>query len=342
MKYAPEAMYGMPGGNNAWISQQFKDDTAGYGKGVTIAATPATARNPRPEYALMIADESGALTPVYDENGMPSAWQPDFTETQDYKDLQELPEKTIAAAQEKRERYKTQKLNKLAGLIRSKEFLKKNKNYANAINNALLAEEINEVEADQLKVLFNVEQKEQSSKSAKPKNLILSDARYGELGEIKNPDGTTSTEYSITEYVPELGGWVNIPSLVKGQVDVRNLLDGNQITRQQMGIAIRRAIARVENGAMLPSYPTVDEALKAADSRTPEEKYKPYKKSAKPKRKPLSTPSKSVKQSEENLKNLTEDELIQAYKEARPGPFKESLGRALSAMVDSSMNDGGA
>jgi hypothetical protein len=221
-------MYGMPGGNNAWISQQFKDDTAGYGKGVTIAATPATARNPRPEYALMIADESGALTPVYDENGMPSAWQPDFTETQDYKDLQELPEKTIAAAQEKRERYKAQKLNKLAGLIRSKEFLKKNKNYANAINNALLAEEINEVEADQLKVLFNVEQKEQSSKSAKPK------------------------------------------------------------------------------------------------------------------RKPLSTPSKSVKQSEENLKNLTEDELIQAYKEARPGPFKESLGRALSAMVDSSMNDGGA
>ncbi|MCP4928975.1 MAG: hypothetical protein GY918_07975 [Gammaproteobacteria bacterium] len=117
---------------------------------------------------------------------------------------------------------------------------------------------------------------DESEAGATQSSLIDSDARYGELGEIKNPDGTTSTEFSITEYIPELGGWVNIPTLVKGQVGVRGLLDGEKITREQMGIAIRRAIERTKNGAKLPSFGSIDEALNAASSRTDEEKYKPY------------------------------------------------------------------
>jgi len=66
------------------------------------------------------------------------------------------------------------------------------------------------------------------------KSLLQTDARFGELGEISNPQGGISTEYSITEHIPELGGWVNIPSLVQGQVDVEGLLSGNKITPQKI------------------------------------------------------------------------------------------------------------
>ena len=58
----------------------------------------------------------------------------------------------------------------------------------------------------------------------------IADARYGELGQIKNPDGSISTEYSITEYVPELGGYVNIPTLVKGQKKFKEMLKSIFIT----------------------------------------------------------------------------------------------------------------
>ena len=109
------------------------------------------------------------------------------------------------------------------------------------------------------------------------------DARYGELGEIPNPLGGTSTEYSITEYVPELGGWVNIPTLVDGQKDVNSLLSGKPITREQRITAIRRALQRKSQGAKLPSYGEGDVGSQAfnmaiyeAGNRKPSDKYAPY------------------------------------------------------------------
>lgn len=105
--------------------------------------------------------------------------------------------------------------------------------------------------------------------------LIKDDARFGELGMIPNPDGRISTEFSVTEFVPELGGWVNIPSLVQGQTNVPELLKGN-VTEQHVNRAIRRAMMRVKEGAKLPSFKTLDEALKVAQGRSIEEKNRPF------------------------------------------------------------------
>jgi len=118
--------------------------------------------------------------------------------------------------------------------------------------------------------------------SASDNNLIAKDARYGELGEIPNPNGSTSTEFSITVNDPELGGWVNIPTLVQGQVDVDGLLSNGQPTQQQQEIAINRAKERISQGATLPAYGSVDEAVSAAESRTDEEKFLPYSQDAAP------------------------------------------------------------
>jgi len=105
---------------------------------------------------------------------------------------------------------------------------------------------------------------------------VKKDARYGELGVIKNPDGSVSTEYSMTENVPELGGWVNLPTLVEGQEGYEEFLKGKKLTKKQRQLAIQRAIERVKQGAELPSYKTMEDALAVARSRTEEEKNVPY------------------------------------------------------------------
>ncbi len=91
------------------------------------------------------------------------------------------------------------------------------------------------------------------------------DARTGELGQVKN-----SSEISITVTDPRLndGKPTNIPTLVKGQLDVEQLADTLEPTKQQQEIAIKRAAARVEAGASLPGFETIDEAVAAAGART--------------------------------------------------------------------------
>ena len=113
------------------------------------------------------------------------------------------------------------------------------------------------------------------SKFSNPEPVLL-DARFGELGKIENPDGSISTEFSITEFIPELGGFVNIPTLVRGQKDVRSMLDTGDITDEQFNIAVLRAIERVSKGAALPSFKTVEEAVEAAKSRPEAEKMRPF------------------------------------------------------------------
>lgn len=106
-------------------------------------------------------------------------------------------------------------------------------------------------------------------------DLILTDARYGELGMIQNEDGSVSTEFSITKEIPELGGWVNIPTLVEGQEDL-SFLETGELTEENERIAIDRARERVASGAQLPYYNTPDEAVEAAENRSEDEKMEPY------------------------------------------------------------------
>lgn len=95
-------------------------------------------------------------------------------------------------------------------------------------------------------------------------------ALTGELGTLNRPDGDVSTEISITVTDRRLNGGrpTNIPTLVKGQVDVNNLLVGKKVTREQEEIAINRATRRVAEGAELPSYDSISTAVKAAQTRS--------------------------------------------------------------------------
>lgn len=96
------------------------------------------------------------------------------------------------------------------------------------------------------------------------------DARRGELGVLRGQDGRNMTEYSVT--VKDGSRYVNIPTLVKGQVDVESILAGKKPTQQQVEIALRRAKERQQAGATLPTYQTEPEALRAAETRTEQEK----------------------------------------------------------------------
>lgn len=106
-------------------------------------------------------------------------------------------------------------------------------------------------------------------------NTIKSDARFGELGRIENSDGSISTEFSITENVPELGGFVNIPTLVEGQTDL-SFLETKKLTPDNIKIAINRAIQRKKEGALLPSFGSMEEAVKSAENRSESEKNAPF------------------------------------------------------------------
>jgi hypothetical protein len=96
------------------------------------------------------------------------------------------------------------------------------------------------------------------------------DARFGELGMLKRPDGDVSTEISITVTDPRLNGGqpTNIPTLVKGQKNVDALLSGKDPTPQQQELAIRRAVQRQNGGAYLPGFKSIPEAVSAAEARS--------------------------------------------------------------------------
>ncbi len=95
-------------------------------------------------------------------------------------------------------------------------------------------------------------------------------ALTGELGRLKRPGGGFSTELSITVTDKRLnqGRPTNIPSLVTGQINISDLLAGTPITQQQNEIAIQRATTRVSQGANLPFFDSIDEAVTAAKSRS--------------------------------------------------------------------------
>jgi hypothetical protein len=92
----------------------------------------------------------------------------------------------------------------------------------------------------------------------------------GELGRIPAPEGRFSTEISITVEDHRLNGGkpTNIPTLIKGQVDVDRLVLGEPVTDRQMEIAIQRAIERQKTGHRIPSYTSMEDAIDAAIARS--------------------------------------------------------------------------
>ena len=103
------------------------------------------------------------------------------------------------------------------------------------------------------------------------------DVRRGELGTLYDPQGRMNTELSITVDDPRLLGGrpTNIPLLVMGQKNLQALQGMNRPTDEQYDISVQRAVERVKAGGYLPSYESVDAAVKAAESR-PVSKKQPY------------------------------------------------------------------
>lgn len=105
---------------------------------------------------------------------------------------------------------------------------------------------------------------------------ITDDVRRGELGQLRDLAGNTNTELSITVNDPRLhsGNWVNIPTLVKGQTGLGDIMGGLKLSDRQYEIAVTRALQRLLGGGFLPSYPSLEEAEMAA--RTRSDKWTPY------------------------------------------------------------------
>jgi len=98
------------------------------------------------------------------------------------------------------------------------------------------------------------------------------DAREGQLGAVGNAWGGASTEISTTVYSPELGGWVNIPTLVEGQTKIPGLLGYAPMDDSDWDEARKNALAaalsRVKAGESLPSYRSALDASLAAGFRS--------------------------------------------------------------------------
>jgi hypothetical protein len=94
-----------------------------------------------------------------------------------------------------------------------------------------------------------------------------------------------------------------------------------------MGIAIRRAIERTKNGAKLPSFGSIDEALNAASSRTDEEKYKPYMKDE-------SSQPQAINQKNLNLSQLLAMEGKPLNTDLIQGASTQGILGALSPIAD--------
>lgn len=102
---------------------------------------------------------------------------------------------------------------------------------------------------------------------------LRASALSGELGTLRRPDGGVSTEISVTVTDSRLnrGRATNIPLLVNGVPNIDDLLAGKPATSKQVDAAIKRAQARVSEGAFLPSFDNIELAEKVAENRHLEE-----------------------------------------------------------------------
>jgi len=122
MKRSPENVYGIPGVDNDWISDQFEEEMAAAGyEGAQIAFDRQVARQERPEYPVMVPNEDGVMEPAVNEIGDRITWSPDFKLTEQYKELQGIPaeqEAKIETARERRERKMKIRANQIVRKVR--------------------------------------------------------------------------------------------------------------------------------------------------------------------------------------------------------------------------------
>ncbi|MDJ0894854.1 MAG: hypothetical protein QNJ92_06900 [Alphaproteobacteria bacterium] len=89
MKYPPERVYGFPGADNSWISEQLVADVQGMGAAnvqslddVFLVSDSVTAREfstGSPTYVVMVKDENGVFVRPRDDSGNLLRWRPDLT-----------------------------------------------------------------------------------------------------------------------------------------------------------------------------------------------------------------------------------------------------------------------
>lgn len=89
MKYAPEAVYAVPGVDPSWMREQLDAEMPGQKGKLMIAADDRTAREPQPSYALLKKNDAGAFEPVTNDKGQPLRWRPDFRSSSAYKRIAE-------------------------------------------------------------------------------------------------------------------------------------------------------------------------------------------------------------------------------------------------------------
>jgi len=118
MKYAPEVMYNVDGAPKDWIDKQLKSDVLSVGADpdkTIIALDFETARSDAPQYPVLTQNDSGIYVPILDDNNMPLVFQPDFSQSEGYKEMQsELENKKQKAIRKRefkqgRDEYKTRR-----------------------------------------------------------------------------------------------------------------------------------------------------------------------------------------------------------------------------------------
>lgn len=105
MQYAPESVYAIPGVDSGWINDQFLEDMESIGvSGAMIGIDANVPRSQTPSYPVLIQNERGLTDIARDTDGNPLRFKPDYTATEEYKELIAAPSVAIENAAQKRER----------------------------------------------------------------------------------------------------------------------------------------------------------------------------------------------------------------------------------------------
>jgi hypothetical protein len=104
MKYAPEAIYGR-GGPTEWVAEQFNAEREEWNEPTAfiVADVEHTARRKNAAYPVFAINEDGVAVPSLDENNMPRIWQPQFSSSPAYKELQAEQDKKIKKSKFRRD-----------------------------------------------------------------------------------------------------------------------------------------------------------------------------------------------------------------------------------------------
>lgn len=174
MKYSPEVIYNVPNFGANWIEDQFNEEMEALGRpDAIIAIDHSVARDARPSYPVLAANDAGVLEPVFDEAGNALRYQPDFKETEEYSELMGRPVDAIRSAKKQRavnmERRANQIRRGIQSRVLSSTFVPVNeradfmasdegrRRVSTAINNMQALGKIDDIEAAEARKAFGVE-----------------------------------------------------------------------------------------------------------------------------------------------------------------------------------------